>query len=50
MTARAGLIPAKIRALEEAAEAVDREKTVALLKKLVPTYDPEAAAAVALGS
>ncbi len=50
MTAKAEQVRATILALEKAAAAADREKTVEFLKDLVPTYDPEAAASIALGS
>jgi hypothetical protein len=50
MTAKADQVRARILALEKSAAAVDRDKTVELLKELVPTYDPEAAAFLTLGS
>jgi FlaA1/EpsC-like NDP-sugar epimerase len=50
MTAKSEQIRARILALEKAAAAADRDKTIELLKELVPTYDPEAAAFLTLGS
>lgn len=49
LKAKADEVTPKIRRLEEAAAAMDRELTVKLLSELVPSYNPETAPTTELG-